>query len=81
MKSIQELENWIEWCRDKKKGNGFIWKDGKLISEKEVEAKLETLKEVLDLIDEVYHNLDMGKTIPIFIQRVKERITEGERNE
>lgn len=37
------------------------------------QTKLQTLKQVCEEIDKVYKNLDMGKTIPIFIQRLKEK--------
>ena len=49
---------------------------------KEYHAQLSVLKErlprqkVLDLIDEVYKDLDMGKTIPIFIERLKQKLKE-----
>ena len=36
-----------------------------------------SIKDVEKIIDDTYKNLDMGKTIPIFIQRLKESIKEG----
>jgi len=36
-------------------------------------GKRKTLQQVCEEIDKVYRDLDMGKTIPIFIQRLKEK--------
>ena len=38
-----------------------------------LETKLQTLKDVCKEIDKTYKDLDMGKTIPIFIQRLKQK--------
>ena len=38
-----------------------------------LKAKLQTLQEVYEEIDKTYKDLDMGKTIPIFIQRLKQK--------
>ena len=39
------------------------------------------VEDVEKIIDEVYKDLDMGKTIPIFIQRLKEKLNkEGKDN-
>ncbi len=39
-----------------------------------IAGKLDQTEEIVKIINKVYHNLDMGKTIPIFIQRLKEKI-------
>ena len=38
------------------------------------EARKGYVEDVEKIIDEVYKDLDMGKTIPIFIQRLKEKL-------
>ena len=81
MKNINQLKKEIEEYHKKKKEEGmdYFHRDKK-IPNRVMKAKLQTLQEVCEEIDKTYKDLDMGKTIPIFIQKLKQKFQGDENN-
>lgn len=53
----------------------------KKVNDKFNDRKWIAIEDLIKCIDDTYKDLDMGKTIPIFIQRLKERITPKKKGE
>ena len=65
IKTTKEI--WDDW--------GKVNHKSKLIRKKHIDKQWVAVDDLIKCIDNTYKDLDMGKTIPIFIQRLKEKLT------